>query len=86
MFVVAGFFNVIFFISSYFFKCIFQFYLFIDVFWFCPGLHTPHVSSIYMYKNDVGVMCSQYCSHSKKIFLFFLLHKLHVLPPLPTSF
>jgi hypothetical protein len=40
-------------------------------------------SSIYMYKNDVGVMYS----HSKKQ-IFFLLHKLHdhIHPPLPTSF
>ena len=42
------------------------------------GLECP--SSIYMYKNDVSVMYS----HSKKIFLFFLLHKLHehILSPL----
>ena len=40
-------------------------------------------SSIYMHKNDVGVMYS----HSKKKINFFWLHKLHehILPPLPTS-
>jgi hypothetical protein len=41
------------------------------------------VSSIHMYKNDVGPM---YSRRKKKI--FFLFHKLneHIPPPLPTSF
>jgi len=35
-----------------------------------PG---SYMSSIYVYKNDVGVMYS----HSQKMFLFFLFHNLH---------
>jgi hypothetical protein len=45
------------------------------------GRSPPHGSSICMYKNDVGVMCSR----SSFFFLFRKLHE-HILPRLPTSF
>jgi hypothetical protein len=37
-----------------------------------PRMPREAISSIYMYKNDVGVMYSH-----NNLFLFFLLHKLH---------